>query len=251
MSIDRFTPHNLAEILRDQFHAEASGTLVLEADTGEEIRIYFSRGLIDLALQAGPHLEFLSDLMSSSTSVSKLPEHLRERPPRPVELAELLGDDVGRPEVQKAVRRETDVAVQEAFRLTGGAWSLAGGDEPGVFEPDVPGTLEVVMKGISAISRWAQIGRLLSAQQRTLRPSSVPLFPVERLPLAPEEAPPPVADPTQSAVLDALRPSDPIGVEEVLTATDLSAPQALAALLALELSGRVKVLPGRRYVKVT
>ena len=117
MSIDRFTPHNLAEILRDQFHAEASGTLVLEADTGEEIRIYFSRGLIDLALQAGPHLEFLSDLMSSSTSVSKLPEHLRERPPRPVELAELLGDDVGRPEVQKAVRRETDVAVQEAFEV--------------------------------------------------------------------------------------------------------------------------------------
>jgi hypothetical protein len=185
--MDQFTPHNLAEILRDQFHAEASGALVLEADTGEEIRIYFSRGLIDLALQAGPHLEFLSDLMSSSTSVSRLPEHLRERPPGPVELAELLGDDVRQPEVQKAVRHETDVAVQEAFRLTGGAWSLQEGEEPGVFEPDVPGTLEVMMKGISAISRWAQIGRLMAAQQRALKPASVPLFPVERLPLAPEE----------------------------------------------------------------
>jgi hypothetical protein len=98
-----------------------------------------------------------------------------------------MGDDVRLPEVRTAVQRETDVAVQEAFRLTGGSWSLQAGEEPGVFEPDVPGTLEVVLKGIGAINRWAQIGRLLAAQRRTLKPAAVPLFPVERLPLAPEE----------------------------------------------------------------
>jgi DNA processing protein len=71
------------------------------------------------------------------------------------------------------------------------------------------------------------------------------------VPLAAAEAPPPIADPTQAAILDVLRPSDPLAVDEILVKTGLEAPPALGALLALELSGRVKVLDGRRYVRAT
>ena len=67
-------------------------------------------------------------------------------------------------------------------------------------------------------------------------------------PLTAEEPPPPPADPAQAAILGVLHPSDPRGVEEVLSETGLEAPTALAALLALELDERVRVLEGRRYV---
>jgi hypothetical protein len=187
LSSDRFNPQNLAEVLRDQFLAEGSGCLVLSAVTGEEIRVYFSRGLIDLALQSGPHLEFLSDLTASSPPARQRAKEFTDRPPDPVELAGLLADDVESSQVRETVRRETRVSVQEAFRLTRGLWSFQAGDQPGVFEPDVPETLEVILQGIAAVDRWAQIGRLLSAQRRVLKPAAVALFPLERLPLAPEE----------------------------------------------------------------
>ena len=61
------------------------------------------------------------------------------------------------------------------------------------------------------------------------------------------DAPP--ADPLQAAILDVLDPSEPRGVETILERTGASAPATLAALLALELSGRVIAVSGRRYVR--
>lgn len=187
MSEARFTPHSLAEILRDRFLDESSGCLILTAQTGEEIRIHFFRGLIDMALQTGPHLEFLSDLAATARVRAALPAELRDGPPGPARLAAFLGDDMKRPEVIKAVRREADVSIQEAFRLSGGTWHLEKEDTAGLFEPDVVGTLEAILTGIGAVERWAQVGRTLSSQNRVLVPSRVPLFPINQLPLAPEE----------------------------------------------------------------
>ena len=187
MSTTRFTPQTLAEILRDQFTLESSGCMLLSAATGEEIRIHFSRGLIDLALQTGPHLEFLGDLSTSVLDGAPLPEDLQEIPPDPGRLAGFLGEQVGSAAVRAAVRRETLLSIQEAFRLSGGTWALDGVDTPGVFEPDVVGTLEAILKGIGAVERWAQVGMVLAAQDRYLKPSTVPLFPIDKLPLAPEE----------------------------------------------------------------
>ncbi len=187
MSEPRFTCHTLAEILRDRFLGEESGRLFLAGDTGEEIRIHFSVGLLDLALQNGPHLQFLADLLASSQKGMALPPALRQEPPGPAALADLLGEAVSRPEVRQAVRSETLVSVQEAFRLSGGHWRFEPGQEPGCFEPEVPFTLEAFLKGIGAVTRWARVGRILGAQKRCLRPAAVPLFQVERLPLAPEE----------------------------------------------------------------
>jgi hypothetical protein len=187
VSIQRFSPQTLAEVFRDRFTQESSGCLLLSAETGEEIRVHFSRGLIDLALQTGPHLEFLGDLSAAVLDGAPLPENLQKMPPDPAQLAEFLGGQVGTTEVKAAVRRETRLSIQEAFRLSGGSWELDGGDAAGVFEPDVVGTLESILKGIGAVERWAQVGMVLAAQNRNLKPSSVPLFPIDKLPLAPEE----------------------------------------------------------------
>lgn len=66
---------------------------------------------------------------------------------------------------------------------------------------------------------------------------------------APEEPPP--ADPTTRAVLEALHPFEPRGAEEILEATGASAPAVLAALLDLELAGRIRPVEGRRWLRTT
>ncbi len=65
-----------------------------------------------------------------------------------------------------------------------------------------------------------------------------------------EEAhlPPPV-DPLQVRILALLDPTEPKGMDEVLLEVDLPAPAVLAALLALELTGWARALPGRRYIR--
>ena len=50
----------------------------------------------------------------------------------------------------------------------------------------------------------------------------------------------------KTALLDTV---DPKGVEEILDTLEVPPPAVLAALTALELSGRVSVVAGRRYVR--
>ncbi len=71
------------------------------------------------------------------------------------------------------------------------------------------------------------------------------------VPLAPDPPAPPPADPLQAEILSVLDPSEPRGVEEILVGVERNAPVVLAALTALEVSGRVRVFPDRRYVRVT
>lgn len=63
----------------------------------------------------------------------------------------------------------------------------------------------------------------------------------------PEETEP--ADPVQRAIFSALDTADPKGMEEILDAVQAPAPAVLAALTALEFSGRVRAVAGRRYVR--
>jgi len=66
-----------------------------------------------------------------------------------------------------------------------------------------------------------------------------------------EDAVPPPADPVQAAILGALDGRDSLNVEEILTAVPATTPAVLAALTALEMAGRIRVFPGRRYAIVS
>ncbi len=53
---------------------------------------------------------------------------------------------------------------------------------------------------------------------------------------------------TESALISLLTPSDSIDIEELIERSGLAAEQVKAALLMLEMKGKVKQLPGLRYV---
>jgi DNA processing protein len=63
------------------------------------------------------------------------------------------------------------------------------------------------------------------------------------------ESPPP-EDPLQRRVLEALSSTEAVGADELLARLVVPAPALFAALLALELGGRIRSLPGHRFVKV-
>lgn len=184
MQAERFTPHILAEILRDLFRSEASGRLILTADTGEEFHICLVRGLVDVAMSIDDPLAGIHPLVDADVSV---PAAWSTRPPSPEDLAAFLGDAIEQADVIEGLAGQTKTVLQAAFSLSGGHCALEQGDEKGFFDPDIPRTLQVFLAGIAAISRWAPVRRVLSTQDRVLRPCSVPLFPIECLPLAPEE----------------------------------------------------------------
>ncbi|MEN8149054.1 MAG: DNA-processing protein DprA [Planctomycetota bacterium] len=62
------------------------------------------------------------------------------------------------------------------------------------------------------------------------------------------EPPPLPADPVQAAILSRLAGGETVGVEEILSAAGHTTPAVLAALTALEVAGRIRMAPGRRYV---
>jgi DNA processing protein len=76
------------------------------------------------------------------------------------------------------------------------------------------------------------------------------LLDLGELPLSAPEPPPLPQDPLQRRILETLTPADPLGVDELLRGLGAGAPELLAALSALELSERVRPLPGRRYIRV-
>ena len=44
--------------------------------------------------------------------------------------------------------------------------------------------------------------------------------------------------------------AEPLGIDELLLRLGAGAPELLAALSSLDLAGRVRVLPGRRYIRI-
>ena len=185
MPAERFAPHSLAELLIDLFRSEASGCLTLNAGDGRHIRVYFHRGLVDVALRGA------AESLLAQLDAQGLLDGTAGKGAEPVSdvaaLASRLGPQASADAVRETIRQESQEALQDAFRFPKGTWTLAANDGPSYFEPDIPCTLEDVLLGISAIERWAPIRRILSSQDRILRPCAVPLFPVERLPLRPQE----------------------------------------------------------------
>jgi len=55
--------------------------------------------------------------------------------------------------------------------------------------------------------------------------------------------------PDQKAVYEVLRADEPLFVDAILTAAQLSQPRVLAALLELEMSGLIRQLPGKNFIR--
>ena len=103
--------------------------------------------------------------------------------------------------------------------------------------PSSRGTHKLIRDGAALVESWDDVVALLPARWRAC---------VAELPPAPARG---SADPPDVASLLGLIGMEPVTMEELIERSGLAASRAAARLLALELEGRIRQLPGKRFVR--
>jgi DNA processing protein len=103
--------------------------------------------------------------------------------------------------------------------------------------PTSRGTHQLIRDGAALVESWEDVVALLPARWRAC---------VAALPSAPPTAATPLE---QTDTLLALIGEEPVTMEELIVRSGLAASRAAARLLALELEGRIRQLPGKRFVR--
>jgi len=110
-----------------------------------------------------------------------------------------------------------------------------------------PNTL--IKQGAKLVGSWEDVWEDLPSQVRLQleQEAGVESRPEAAASLLPE----PVLRPEESIVLKALRADEPLQIDELLEKleTQLTSSEVFTALFELELSGRIRCLPGRNYVR--
>jgi DNA processing protein len=106
--------------------------------------------------------------------------------------------------------------------------------------PTSRGTHRLIRDGAALVEGWEDVVALLPARWRAC---------VAAVPLAPAgDSPAPASTSNEDSLL-ALIGTEPVTMEELIERSGLAASRAAARLLALELAGRVRQLPGKRFVR--
>jgi len=106
--------------------------------------------------------------------------------------------------------------------------------------PTSRGTHRLIRDGAALVEGWEDVVALLPARWRAC---------VATVPLAPAGDPAAPASGSNEDSLLALIGTEPVTMEELIERSGLAASRAAARLLALELEGRVRQLPGKRFVR--
>lgn len=75
-------------------------------------------------------------------------------------------------------------------------------------------------------------------------------LPEESAPEKPKSTMPAGLSPTEAQIWPRLKPSDPLGIDEIIDQTGLQPAQVTTGLLTLEMKRLAKSLPGKRYVRL-
>ncbi len=182
-----FTSHYLAEVLRDVFLQEKSGTLRLFSSSGPRNSFEFDRGmLVDADSPAGAAMlaaalrdaglisaEILLETVPDCDTASRLAGALLERG---VEVQALV------PGVKGLIRR----ALADAFAWQGGTYVFEARRTSGTtFKPDVLFTFESILGGIEVMSNFEPLRQVLVELPGRLTLSAHQFMPVHRLTLRP------------------------------------------------------------------
>jgi len=100
--------------------------------------------------------------------------------------------------------------------------------------PTSRGTHKLIRDGAALVESWEDVVALLPARWRACMAAG---------------APPSSPDPEPEDSLLSLIGAEPVSMEELIERSGLAASRAAARLLALELEGRIRQLPGKRFVR--
>jgi tetratricopeptide (TPR) repeat protein len=185
-----FSAQTLAEIFRDLYLAERSGTLKLRQHELEK-RVYFERGMILFAESSLPEEDLGAQLIKEGRlSVGALTEGKNnlEDGATAQDLARVLVNRelIGRADVAATMRCIVDRVVQSVFCWTEGSAGFTDGlESDGVFETDILTTISVILDGVFKMAGFEPIHEAMQGLDNRLRVCRPTPIPLERLTLSP------------------------------------------------------------------
>ncbi len=181
-----FTSHYLAEILRDLFFDESTGTIVLRSGSEAWVRLYFDRGMLYFADGGSAQDGFTSHLEASGLLAAPVVQKLAESAPSPLEMAARLGrtGTLSAQDLAPVVRGVVERSVERAFSWTGGTHEFEAGEATaGFFDPDVIFTFECILRGIEEMAYFGPLKDVLLRLPGHVSLGRETFIPVERLAL--------------------------------------------------------------------
>ncbi|HEY3174405.1 MAG TPA: DUF4388 domain-containing protein [Candidatus Polarisedimenticolia bacterium] len=186
---EHFTSHYLAEILRDLYFEESTGTIEVRNPSGRFVTLHFDRGMLYFAEGNDPLEAFEAHLSSSGALPAGTLSKLKGSASEPLEMAANLVSRkiLSREQVAPAIRSLVEGGVRRAFSWPSGTYEFkARQPVSGFFEPDVLFTFECILKGIGGMAYFEPLKQVLLSLPGRLALSKNVFLPVERLALKPQ-----------------------------------------------------------------
>lgn len=183
------TSHYLAEIFRDQFFEESSGSLRIESAADEVVTFDFERGLLAFAEGNFPQGRLSNQLLE----MGLVPEaHLSAAADGCSDSRDLAGRLISgrvldKPALAGAIRPLVIACARRAFSWPGATYQIdpPRGDSS-FHDPDVLSTFEAMMAGIAAMSHFEPLKEVLVRLPGRLRLCTNTFIPIDRLVLKPQ-----------------------------------------------------------------
>ena len=182
-----FNSQTLAEIFRDIYLGERTGTLTLATEEREE-RIHFARGLIHLAESGGENGGLGTALVEAKKISSGALEEARDASEDSTDLARSLVNRglMARGPLAEAIEEIIDETVRSVFTWEGGTASFEDVEQvQPLVESDVLSTFGLILDGILGMREFGPIRDAMQGLDNRLQMRTPGPIPVERLTLSP------------------------------------------------------------------
>lgn len=184
-----WTSHVLAEILRDLYFGERSGSLSLTRDS--ELRVlHFDRGMLQFAHSSRPEGNLGERLASAGTVEKSVLDEVASQIQATTDLPQALLNQgiLDKSGLDRPIRDLVRETVEEVFAWPEGLYQFQEGWLlKDVFDSNVLFTFETILKGIARMADFEPVRQVLVSIDRPLTINPSIFLPVERLGLTANE----------------------------------------------------------------
>lgn len=184
-----WTSHILAEILRDLYFAERSGSLSLTRD-GETRVLHFDRGMFQFAHGPRPEGNLGVRLLAAGLVDKEVLDEVSAGLPAPTDLPQALINHgvLDKSGLDQPIRDLVRRTVEEVFGWPEGVYQFQEGWLlKDVFDSNVLFTFETILKGIGGMADFGPVRQVLTSIERPISVNPSIFLPVERLGLTANE----------------------------------------------------------------
>ncbi|HZI94003.1 MAG TPA: DUF4388 domain-containing protein [Patescibacteria group bacterium] len=183
-----YTSHYLAEVLRDLYFQECTGSIEVKDPTNQSVTLHFDRGMLFFGEGTNPTDRFPAHLGASGLLPPATLTELGHATSSSLEVAARLVSKgvLTKEALDPTVRGLVESCVIRAFSWPSGTYEFTAREAgPSFFDPDILFTFECILRGIAKMAYFAPLREILLKLPGKLKISEKLFLPVHRLALKP------------------------------------------------------------------